>query len=145
MRLVQRPLPPKIDRCAQRLNLRHRIIQQQQQFVQALYSLLSLLPFVPCRRVVRAASLALCSLTLKNQANKTRCGSLDAVAILMDLAAAWGIAEEGEKTKSFGALTSHSLTHEGTYPGTQTLRHAGTGSFHGRRSPEAPKIKSAEP
>ncbi len=46
-------------------------------------------------RVVRAAALALCSLTLKNQANKTRCGSLDAVAILLDLAAAWGIAEEG--------------------------------------------------
>jgi len=48
---------------------------------------------------VRTAALALCSLTLKNQANKTRCGSLDAVAILLDLAAAWGIAEEGGESR----------------------------------------------
>lgn len=49
-------------------------------------------------RVVRAAAQALCSLTLKNQANKTRCASLDAVATLLDLAAVWGVAEDGERT-----------------------------------------------
>eukprot|EP00903_Cladosiphon_okamuranus_P006097 g6007.t1 len=46
-------------------------------------------------RVVRAAAQALCSLTLKNQANKTRCASLDAVATLLDVAAVWGVAEDG--------------------------------------------------
>ncbi|CAN0411418.1 unnamed protein product, partial [Ectocarpus fasciculatus] len=45
-------------------------------------------------RVVRSAARALCSLTLKNQANKTRCASLDAVSILLELAAAWGVAED---------------------------------------------------
>lgn len=47
-------------------------------------------------RVVRAAALALCSLTLKCQANKTRCASLDAVPILLELGAAWGVTENGD-------------------------------------------------
>lgn len=51
-------------------------------------------PCVHDPRVVRSAARALCSLTLKNQANKTRCASLDAVSILLELAAAWGVAED---------------------------------------------------
>lgn len=47
---------------------------------------------------MRAAAQALCALTLKNQANKTRCASLDAVATLLDLATVWGVAEDGERT-----------------------------------------------
>lgn len=47
-------------------------------------------------RVVRAAALALCSLTLKNQANKTRCASQGAVPILLDIVRTWGIADDGE-------------------------------------------------
>lgn len=53
-------------------------------------------------RVIRAAALALCSLTLKNQANKALCATLDAVSILLELGTAWGVAEAREfKTLSF--------------------------------------------
>lgn len=49
-------------------------------------------------RVVRAAALALCSLSLKCHANKTRCASLDAVPVLLELGVAWGVSEESENT-----------------------------------------------
>ncbi|CAN0100954.1 unnamed protein product [Ectocarpus sp. 6 AP-2014] len=59
-------------------------------------------------RVVRSAAQALCSLTLKNQANKTRCASLDAVSILLELAAAWGVAEDdaGGSSKQTSTMSS---------------------------------------
>lgn len=50
-------------------------------------------------RVVRAAAQALCSLTLKNQANKTRCASLDAVATLLGLVEMWGVEDDGKRAK----------------------------------------------
>ncbi|CAM9399461.1 unnamed protein product [Ectocarpus sp. 12 AP-2014] len=59
-------------------------------------------------RVVRSAARALCSLTLKNQANKTRCASLDAVSILLEIAAAWGVAEDdaGGSSKQTSTMSS---------------------------------------
>lgn len=48
-------------------------------------------------RIVRVAALALCSLSLKCHANKTRCAALDAVPILLELGSAWGVAEEGKQ------------------------------------------------
>lgn len=44
---------------------------------------------------MRAAALTLCSLTLKSHANKTRCATLEAVPILLELGSAWGVGEEG--------------------------------------------------
>lgn len=49
-----------------------------------------------CTRVVKSAALALCSLSLKSHANKTRCATLDAVPILLELGSTWGLAEGGD-------------------------------------------------
>ncbi|CAN0320770.1 unnamed protein product, partial [Ectocarpus sp. 12 AP-2014] len=75
-------------------------------------------------RVVRSAARALCSLTLKNQANKTRCASLDAVSILLKLVAAWGVAEDDgdEQTNTMSssrsaAATAAAAEEEGTAAG----------------------------
>eukprot|EP00904_Undaria_pinnatifida_P004808 jgi/Undpi1/1457/HiC_scaffold_11.g04848.m1 len=61
-----------------------------------------------CRsaRVVRAAALTLCSLTVKNEANKTRCASFDAVPIMLELGAAWGMAGGGERHSDEGSRST---------------------------------------
>ncbi|CAM9873374.1 unnamed protein product [Pylaiella littoralis] len=63
-------------------------------------------------RVVRAAAVALCSLTLKNQANKTRCASLDAVPILLDLTAAWGVADDVSSSRQSRSERSTAAAEE---------------------------------